>query len=201
MIRHPNVASRPPKDSWEEHLNLSVGQELWEQLTDSDSKCNIYLYKNVARWNDSAAKEAFDDAKTRFLAKIKNVPCNVPSPDPDAYIDEIDWSDSGNPEMILEEEESWYWRSEGESVIEGFEVILGPSFCVGWGPDEWYEPKKEEEVKKDAGEEKAWGAYYWEANLAGAVGDGRGNSGAKKRYNSSPRRCTPNMAVGIGEKE
>ncbi|XP_024177712.1 uncharacterized protein LOC112183569 [Rosa chinensis] len=165
-IRRRKVASRPPKDSWEEQLYLSVGKELWEKLTDSNNKC-IYLYQNVARWNDSAAKEAFENAKTRFLAKIKEVPCNVQSPDPDAYIDEIDWSDSGNPELVLDEAESNEWRSEGEFILEGFEV-LDPSFCVGWGPETWYEAKKEEEVKKDTDEEKAWEAY-WEVDLAAAV--------------------------------
>ncbi|XP_050376521.1 uncharacterized protein LOC126793929 [Argentina anserina] len=193
-ILHPNVASRPPKDSWEEQLYLSVGKELWEKLSDSNNKC-IYLYQNVARWNDSAGREAFDNAKTRFLAKIKDVPRNVPSPDPDAYIDEIDWSDSSNVEVILEEEENSEWRNEGDFVLEGFEVLY-PSFCVGWGPEIWYKAK-EEEVKKDAGEEKAWEAY-WEANLAGAVGGGGGGGGnCGGKYNSSSRRCIPKMAVAV----
>nr|XP_011470757.1 PREDICTED: uncharacterized protein LOC105353378 [Fragaria vesca subsp. vesca] len=186
-IRRPQVASKPPKDSWEEQLYLSVGKELWKMLTDSNNKC-VYLFPNVARWNDSAAKEAFDDAKCRFLAKIKKAPCDVPSPDPEAYIDEIDWSDDAIPEL----DESIEWGSEGEFGLEGFEVI-DPSFCVGWGPDEWYETKKEEEVKDSDKVRKEWEAY-WEAKAAKAVGGGGwGKSGGR---NSSSRCCTPRCGDG-----
>lgn len=173
---HQKADSKPPQDSWEEHLYLSVGEELWENLL--DSKKYIQLYENVMRWNDSAVEEAFEDAKNLFLAKIKGVPCDVPLPDPDANIDEIDWSDSGNAaELVFDEEETSQVRSDGEVVIVGLdEALMDASFCVGWGPGPW----DKEDPKK-----------------ATAAAEGGGN----KRYTSPSRRCTPRYGGGYYVKD
>lgn len=41
-------------------------------------------------WDDSAGKEAFDNAKARFWAEINNLPSEIPLPDPNMYIQEVD---------------------------------------------------------------------------------------------------------------
>lgn len=187
------AGSKPPQDSWEEQLYLSVGEELWENLL--DSKKYIQLYENVMRWNDSAVEEAFEDAKNRFLAKIKGVPCDVPLPDPDANIDEVDWSDSGNPaELVLDEEETCQGRSEGEVVvIVGLdEALMDPSFCVGWGPGPW----DEEDLKK----ENPWGlpSVSQDPKKAAAV---QGGGNKWYWYTSPSRRCTPRYGAGYYVKD
>ncbi|KAK9289436.1 hypothetical protein L1049_007591 [Liquidambar formosana] len=56
----------------------------------------------VVKWNDSAGEEAFHNAKNRFWAKINGLPCDLPFPDPDIYIDEIDWNPNIDPELVLD---------------------------------------------------------------------------------------------------
>ncbi|KAK8959716.1 hypothetical protein KSP40_PGU013800 [Platanthera guangdongensis] len=57
-----------------------------------DKKRVTHIYENVLNWNDSAGKVAFDNAKARYWAEMNGLPCKIPSPDPDMYIDEINYS-------------------------------------------------------------------------------------------------------------
>jgi hypothetical protein len=45
------------------------------------------LHKNVVDWEDSAALEAFNDAKARFCDVYHGQHCDIPLPDPDMFID------------------------------------------------------------------------------------------------------------------
>lgn len=107
----------------------------------------MYLYDNVVQWNDSAGEEAFNNAKNRYWAEINGLPCNISLPDPDTYIDEIDWSSDVDPELILdldrEPKDLDQRNKEDEGVILGSLLLNQPFSCTGWGD-------AEEEVQKNA---------------------------------------------------
>ncbi|CAI9765648.1 unnamed protein product [Fraxinus pennsylvanica] len=60
----------------------------------------------VPSWEKEFCKvigeEAFSNAKKRFWAKSQGLPCDASLPDPDLYIDEINWSSEIDPEVQLE---------------------------------------------------------------------------------------------------
>ncbi|CAK9322706.1 unnamed protein product [Citrullus colocynthis] len=127
--------------SWEKKFCSSVGLISWRKLLDT-KKC-MYLYDNVVKWNDSAGEEAFHNAKRRFWAKINGLPCNISLPDPDIYIDEIDWNCNVDPDLLLDldREQIAPVVREGDEVIASLYDALGlyQSYtCVGWG-----EPKED----------------------------------------------------------
>lgn len=59
-------------------------------------------YKNVLEWDDSASEEAFHNAKQRFWAQINGLPCEISPPEPDIYIDIIDYDAYIDPELVLD---------------------------------------------------------------------------------------------------
>ena len=62
----------------------------WKRVL--NSKKYIRHSHKVMCWNDSAGEEAFNAAKRRYWAKIKGLPCKIPLPSPDEYIDQVKWS-------------------------------------------------------------------------------------------------------------
>ncbi|KAJ1404151.1 hypothetical protein SESBI_26748 [Sesbania bispinosa] len=106
----------------------------------------MYLHDNVINWDDSAVKEAFDNAKSRFWAEINGLPCDITLPDPNIYIDNIDWNSSVDPELFLDLERDAKVPNEEERdeevVILGSSLLLNQTFsCTGWGDDEEGIPK------------------------------------------------------------
>ena len=53
-------------------------------------------------WDDSAAREAFDNAKARFLAEINGLRCDISLPDPNLFIDKVDYNAHINPELVAD---------------------------------------------------------------------------------------------------
>lgn len=97
------------------------------------------MYHKVTEWDDSAGKEAFINAKRRYWAKKNGLSCNTPPPDPDLYIDQINWDSDTNLDYdyILYSDVGTLPKIEEnhESV-----VIFGDCFkpnqdlvTVGWG--------------------------------------------------------------------
>ncbi|XP_074375936.1 uncharacterized protein LOC141717662 [Apium graveolens] len=72
-------------------------------------------HENVLKWDDSAAKEALSNAHERLFAMINSVPCEHPLPDPDMYIDNIDWNLEIDPGLILEMEKENRYPDEAEN--------------------------------------------------------------------------------------
>ncbi|KAB1201450.1 hypothetical protein CJ030_MR0G003685 [Morella rubra] len=137
---------RPPVDawqasvpSWEKKFCTLVGSVPWRKVLET-KKC-MYLYDNVVQWNDSAGEEAFNNAKNRYWAEINCLPCNISLPDPDMYIDEVDWNSSVDPELLLDLEQEPVADCEGDkdenAVILGDSLLLNQPFsCTGWGEAE-----------------------------------------------------------------
>ncbi|KAF2289350.1 hypothetical protein GH714_035219 [Hevea brasiliensis] len=91
----------------------------------------MYLYENVVQWNDSAGEEAFHNAKNRFWAKINGLPCDISLPDPDVYIDEIDWNSNIDPELYLDlerEPKNPDEKDKGEGVVIFAPAVLDPGY-------------------------------------------------------------------------
>lgn len=123
--------------SWEKRFVAIVGSIPWRSVV--ETKKYMYLHNNVMEWDDSACKEAFDNAKNRFWAEINGLPCNIGLPDPDMYIDDIDWNSTIDPELILDlkREPALSEQGNDEGVIIGNSHILNQSFyCTGWGEAE-----------------------------------------------------------------
>ncbi|KAL0379841.1 UNVERIFIED_CONTAM: hypothetical protein Sangu_0048400 [Sesamum angustifolium] len=66
------------------------------------SKKYIYCHPSVLNWDDSAGKEALQNAKERYWALINGLSCGNPLPDPDVYIDEIDWNPYMDPDLMVD---------------------------------------------------------------------------------------------------
>lgn len=139
--RRPPLGSwQPTVPSWEKKFCIVVGAVPWRKVI--DTKKIIHLYENVLKWNDSAGEEAFHNAKTRYWEAINGLPCDISLPDPDIYIDKIDWNSEIDPELILDLDRDSVvpdGQEKGEQV-----VILGDSLIpnqlfssTGWGDAEW----------------------------------------------------------------
>lgn len=79
----------------------------WEKIC--EAKKRLTIYEKVANWDDSAGEDAFKNAKTRYWATINGLPCHIPLPDPDAYIDVVD-----HDAVIYNQQDSFYSFREGQ---------------------------------------------------------------------------------------
>ncbi|KAI4319619.1 hypothetical protein MLD38_033199 [Melastoma candidum] len=127
---------QPTVPAWEKKFCSVVGSVPWHKIV--EAKKFMHLYKNIVDWDDSAGEEAFWNAKHRFWAEINRLPCNISLPDPDKYIDRVDWDSAVDVELLLDldrEPESIpeSYISGGGKIIFG-NVLLDQSFsCTGWG--------------------------------------------------------------------
>ncbi|KAF1879630.1 hypothetical protein Lal_00033288 [Lupinus albus] len=109
----------PTVPQWEKMFCSKVGAVPWRKLV--EAKKYLSLHENVMKWDDSACIEAFDNAKKRFSASIKGIPCTISLPNPDIYINDIHWNSIVDDELIMELE------SETNVPIDEGVVILDPS--------------------------------------------------------------------------
>ncbi|KAL4587462.1 hypothetical protein LXL04_000333 [Taraxacum kok-saghyz] len=142
---NPNWQQSVP--SWEKKFCSSIGSIPWKKLV--ETKRFIHLYDNVIKWNDSAGKEAFQTAKNKFYANIHGLPFNNRLPDPDIYIDNIDWDSEVDPTLILDLDSDSVVPDSGSK--EEQVVIFGSSFPpsyqsfspYGWGDSDDDDKKKD----------------------------------------------------------
>ncbi|GKV27684.1 hypothetical protein SLEP1_g36822 [Rubroshorea leprosula] len=137
--KQPAASWQPTVPVWERNFCTLIGCVPWEKLLELHR--SMHLYNNVLKWNDSAGEEAFNNAKTRFWAETNNLPCNITLPDPDMYIDEIDWNSEADPELLLDLEREPKTPDEIDKkenvVILGSALLSNQSFsCTGWGDAE-----------------------------------------------------------------
>lgn len=139
--KKPPIGSwQPTVPLWEKKFCTSVGSVPWRKIL--EIKKLMYLYNNIVNWNDSAGEEAFHNAKTRFYAEIHSLPCDIALPDPDIYIDEVDWDSKIDPELILDlerEPEIPDPTKEHEHVVifnSSLYENQGFASTTGWGDEE-----------------------------------------------------------------
>ncbi|KAM7530038.1 hypothetical protein LguiB_033448 [Lonicera macranthoides] len=143
--KKPPLGNRQPTvPSWEKKFCKSVGCVPWYKIM--EMKRYFHLYDNVVHWNDSAGEEAFQNAKNRFYAKIHSLPCDISLPDPDIYIDEIDWNSQIDPELLLDLDREPIILN-GEKHYAGIVILDSLLKDQGFSSSGWGDC--EEKVKKD----------------------------------------------------
>ncbi|ONK70918.1 uncharacterized protein A4U43_C04F2860 [Asparagus officinalis] len=131
-----------PVPSWERTFCSSVCGVPWRKIC--EAKDYTLRHENIADWDDSGALKAFENAKARYWSKINGLACDVPTPDPDLFFDEVDHHDATDPELIADlENEDTASRGEGDDQEEdlSFEAAYEalrrlPVVATGWGDAE-----------------------------------------------------------------
>lgn len=129
----------PTVPAWEKRFCTAICGIPWKKIC--ETKRVMSLYSNVVDWDDSGGKEAFDNAKSRFYAKINGLPCQISIPGPDLFIDEVNWNAEIDPQLVLELElEKNHLPPEVVQTAHGSGALsLGwdrPIPCSGWGDAE-----------------------------------------------------------------
>lgn len=211
--RKPPVGNwQPTVPSWEKKFCTLVGKVPWRKIL--DAKKFMHYHDNVVKWNDSAGEEAFNNAKSCFYARMHGLPCEVPVPDPNLYIDEIDWDCKIDQELILDLErepgDPDTDRKDENIVIFGDILLQNQGFSsFGWGDcedelkaapnssnvnnDNSWEPNYSQNnghVKDNGLENFGNNSWGWYNNNETAMvgyewGDGWGNSGWGDGWNNS----------------
>ncbi|XP_020597591.1 uncharacterized protein LOC110037318, partial [Phalaenopsis equestris] len=92
--------------SWERTFCSYVCRVPWRKICDADRV--LCIHKNIANWDDSAGREAFQNAKARYWAKINGLPCNIPLPDPYMYVEKVDFDTFVDPKLTADLERSFF---------------------------------------------------------------------------------------------
>lgn len=138
--RPPQGGWQPTLPSWEEVFCSMIGAVPWGKVV--NTKKYMSVDANVLQWDDSAGEDAFHNAKNRFWAELNDIPCDLSLPDPDIYIDEIDWDSKIDSELVLDLEREPIpfdldTKKGEEDTIPGNMLLLNqPIVCTGWGDDE-----------------------------------------------------------------
>ncbi|KAF8395763.1 hypothetical protein HHK36_019714 [Tetracentron sinense] len=141
----PGFSKPTSVPSWEKKFCFLVGSITWRKLL--QTKKTMWLDENVVQWNDSASEEAFHNAKKRFWAEINGLPYDVPLPDPDMYIDEVDWNSEIDPELLIGLDKKPVVPDDDENVGDLLFYLNQPVVCTGWGDAEDDPLKTTEKVK------------------------------------------------------
>ncbi|PKI62981.1 uncharacterized protein LOC116188301 [Punica granatum] len=102
----PDSALPDNVPSWEKEFCASIGCVPWRKLLFT-RKC-MFGHDSVLYWDDSAGKEAFQNCKNRFWAKINDLSCEIALPDPDIYIEKVNWDSHVDPELIKEIDTAYF---------------------------------------------------------------------------------------------
>ncbi|XP_017229159.1 uncharacterized protein LOC108195138 [Daucus carota subsp. sativus] len=97
---------------WEQKFCLLGGIPWYKVLA---AKKYIYCHENVLKWDDTAGKDALFDAQERFCSMINSLPHIPPLPDPDMYIDNIDWNPEIDPGLMSELDKIYFNPDEAEN--------------------------------------------------------------------------------------
>lgn len=145
---------RPAVPSWEKEFCLKATTGLfptWGKFV--EAKKYVHHYDKIMQWDDKEAQESFDRSKTLFYAEkfnIIDVLETLTPPDPDLYIDKIEWDDSKMDDSKLsnalglaiddreeEMEDSTMTRQRGSR-----EIAIEDIKPTGWDvvPEESYDP-------------------------------------------------------------
>ncbi|KAI9159836.1 hypothetical protein LWI28_002378 [Acer negundo] len=133
----PIATLTPSVPVWEKQFCTKVGSISWTNFL--EGKKYMHIFENVVNWNDSAGEEAFNNAKSRYWAKVNGFPCDIPLPDPDIYINEVDWNSGVDPEWSLDLEQvpdsSEEAGHEDENGLNSLLLMNQTFTCAGWGDE------------------------------------------------------------------
>ncbi|CAI8613905.1 unnamed protein product [Vicia faba] len=126
-----------------------------------EGKKYMESHSKVMKWDDYAAKHAVYDAKFRYWGEINGYRWDIPLPDQDMYIDDVDWDASVDPELCLDlDREDEARRNMIENIQET--VVLGIEGIepTGWEVDDEQVTKPPEPSYAAEG----WGSSNHETN-------------------------------------
>ncbi|KAM0947871.1 hypothetical protein DsansV1_C07g0072241 [Dioscorea sansibarensis] len=135
--QHVSSAWQPSVPLWEKKFCTSVCLIPWEKICETQRV--LPMYARVAKWDDSAGEEAFQKAKARYWAEINGLPCDIPLPDPDAYIDVIDYDTVIDPLLVEDLYKLPPSVDSEEDLTCGWDSFLfadRPVPATGWGDEE-----------------------------------------------------------------
>lgn len=92
---------------WEREFCSSVGNISWQSFCENKRYVSILVFSNLEKWDDSGALENFQNAKTRFWANYHGRPYDIPLPDPDMYIGDMDHHCKVDPELVADLDKVW----------------------------------------------------------------------------------------------
>lgn len=87
--------------SWEKKIRSKVDLFTWikflkaEECTESSQSIHVKTFD----WDNSGGKEAFHNTENRFYAQKNGLSFPNPVPNPNMYIDEIDWDAKADLEL------------------------------------------------------------------------------------------------------
>ncbi|KMZ69775.1 hypothetical protein ZOSMA_207G00170 [Zostera marina] len=119
---------------WEKDFCFSESKIKWKTIC--DAKIILPYHKKVAQWDDSACKEAFLNSKHRYWAKINNLPCVIPQPDPDMYLDEVDWDTQIDPDLHIGLDDAKIYVEPSNHSPPFLKGCLNPPTATGWGDED-----------------------------------------------------------------
>ncbi|KAG7549416.1 hypothetical protein ISN45_Aa06g003120 [Arabidopsis thaliana x Arabidopsis arenosa] len=129
----PLANSKLSVPAWEKDFCAVIGSVPWWRVV--EAKRFMHIYDRVVQWDDSAGEDAFKNAKSRFWAEINGLTCDLSLPDPDVYIDDVDWDAEVDTELILDLERGPDPLAEEQEhvVILDALVLSGQYSGLGWG--------------------------------------------------------------------
>ncbi|XP_059311678.1 uncharacterized protein LOC132063236 [Lycium ferocissimum] len=158
---HSSAIQENSVPSWEIDFCRAAGIP-WHKVV--SAKKYMYCYDNVVKWDDSAGQEALDDAKRRYWGWISGLPPQSLPPDPDMYIDKVDWDTTIDPELILDLDREYFNPNEVDNSVKSENNIVSGCTLV------W-------EDKTGDNSENPWGSGNVQGSKAGDTGENRWESG------------------------
>ncbi|CAI9102889.1 OLC1v1001256C1 [Oldenlandia corymbosa var. corymbosa] len=164
---NPPVIRDGSGSSWEIEFCKSVHVPWQKVLT---AKKYMYCHENILQWDDSAGEQAFHDAKRTFWEKINGLPLETPLPDPDVYIDKIDWHPIIDPELIADVDREYFHPDETRSWCKSDwrrkKFYNQDSLCdPGSNNNNPWEKESSPRIDSLKGQSENWGQYDNSVNV------------------------------------
>ncbi|GAB4827799.1 hypothetical protein Ancab_034685 [Ancistrocladus abbreviatus] len=149
---------------WEKKFCYLIGRISWEKIL--GAKKFLHCHSNILGWDDSASEEAFHNAKQRFWAKINGLQCDIQLPDPDMYIDDIDWNPHIDPELIEDLDQEYFVPDENGNDVRIDDMMHEGTLRSGSVHDEKQDDEdnpweRSNDVTSSASRDKAMGWNQW----------------------------------------
>ncbi|KAG2275277.1 hypothetical protein Bca52824_057832 [Brassica carinata] len=156
MLNPPEILtnSKQSVPAWEKDFCAKVGSVPWSKVLEAKR----FMHQ-------------VDKAKSHYWAEINGVFCDLPLPDPDVYIDDVDWDAQVDNELVLDLERGGpdprTREGEGEEHVVILDALFlpgqysGQGWETGWGDAEGVNVGKPEnswdDQRCDGWNQDSWG--------------------------------------------